>query len=924
MKKIFSMVLTLALFFGISNAVSANVVHQASLEVKNTTIVQGSTWNENDNFVRAWGRLQNGPVSMNPFVEITNLPNAMVRVVGSVDTNTLGQQNVHYLVNNGTGWSNHQVATITVEPRVNVRPIITTSVNGVVNNEGIVTIEATNLDTTREITVQLNNAGSPHVIRRFDVSNFNEYKQTFKISELASGALRDGNLNIRTTGISDENTTNFTNNFNVVADVTAPNLRVNENTTIGSVEHNVFSNVSFLLSDNHNISEVEVNGRVFPMSPNRHGNLNFGSWIGYIEGENTVILRDQAGNVDTFTFVLDTTAPNVSITDGQNNIIESGSSLNYAQLQQQGTNANNRLFINTENNVQYFINGNLIGSTGPRINLNHWARNHVGNFTVEVRDLAGNTTTVNFELTDKSVLNQTIDHALSFKNAGNLFTSESWRQVQIRLMVAMLANNQVNSTQATIDQANDSLQRGIDRLVLNGGFIPRPNPSTHVLNWSQLNETIELALERLEFRSWYTVESRLQVEKRLLVALITQNSASSVTQANIDEAANSLQRGIDRLELIELDINDVNTNTPMLSGIDRAILRNLVREASRLESQSHLYTEASFLQFTNVLAFSRNILSNTNSQFAIDTTANLLQLSINNLVFVDFDWNVEMPNVDIVYPDINDIKPATPEIGLANGINLKNIEIELGSTFNPSDVFISAFLNNERVAFDYLTVTHNVNTNMTGEYTVTFIMITSSQQGSLLPQMIVETATVSVIDGDLSNVDVIETPGVNGPRVILSDLVNEARTRITENAGLYTQASIDAVREAITMAEAALAGNNTRSLQNEMPTIEGATLALRLALDNLEPLNYEGETPEIDVTGDLDELETVTPTVPGNNGNTETPGTDGPAVGGGSDSASNGNNNSNMSQTGALYAAGACAMVVVGLAGVSLKRRNEK
>ena len=94
-------------------------------------------------------------------------------------------------------------------------------------------------------------------------------------------------------------------------DATAPTLTVKDGEEFTKGQNGTYSLVSFKLYDANKVKEVEINGKVFTLTESNWSDVNYikpGSWNA-VEGENTITLRDAAGNETTQTFVLDTTAP---------------------------------------------------------------------------------------------------------------------------------------------------------------------------------------------------------------------------------------------------------------------------------------------------------------------------------------------------------------------------------------------------------------------------------------------------------------------------------------------------------------------------------------------------------------------------------------------------------------------------------------
>ena len=103
-------------------------------------------------------------------------------------------------------------------------------------------------------------------------------------------------------------------------DITKPEIIVKdgvdnngEEFTIGT---NPYSRVSFSLHDTVLLKEYEINGNVCGLTPNTWSDANFNNIKQYlVEGENTIVLRDMAGNEEKLTFIYDITAPTRVSTD---------------------------------------------------------------------------------------------------------------------------------------------------------------------------------------------------------------------------------------------------------------------------------------------------------------------------------------------------------------------------------------------------------------------------------------------------------------------------------------------------------------------------------------------------------------------------------------------------------------------------------
>ena len=102
--------------------------------------------------------------------------------------------------------------------------------------------------------------------------------------------------------------------FTFVYDNVAPTITVKEN-SIGDFERNIFSNVSFSLFDEYGVVAYKINDTEWtPCSYNKWSDANFQNIKGrLVYGENTITLKDAAGNETTFTFTYDNVAPEITV-----------------------------------------------------------------------------------------------------------------------------------------------------------------------------------------------------------------------------------------------------------------------------------------------------------------------------------------------------------------------------------------------------------------------------------------------------------------------------------------------------------------------------------------------------------------------------------------------------------------------------------
>ena len=124
---------------------------------------------------------------------------------------------------------------------------------------------------------------------------------------------------------------------NTVEDVIVKNIVDNQKTVNIKVENidkvlptitisdfkgnrNIYREISFDLKDNYNLVKATVNGEAF-LRTGKNATLEYQDIKQYlVQGENTILLHDEAGNVSEFKFMYDTVAPTAVITYSITNI----------------------------------------------------------------------------------------------------------------------------------------------------------------------------------------------------------------------------------------------------------------------------------------------------------------------------------------------------------------------------------------------------------------------------------------------------------------------------------------------------------------------------------------------------------------------------------------------------------------------------
>ncbi len=104
--------------------------------------------------------------------------------------------------------------------------------------------------------------------------------------------------------------------FEFIYDTKGPEITVKDSSIGKDV---VYSRLDLKFYDANKVDYVEVNGKKIELSDNTWSDLNDQN-AGYIEGENTVICYDIAGNATEFTFIYDKTAPVIEANDRTINV----------------------------------------------------------------------------------------------------------------------------------------------------------------------------------------------------------------------------------------------------------------------------------------------------------------------------------------------------------------------------------------------------------------------------------------------------------------------------------------------------------------------------------------------------------------------------------------------------------------------------
>ncbi|QDO88176.1 hypothetical protein FNH13_07325 [Ornithinimicrobium ciconiae] len=179
------------------------------------------------------------------------------------------------------------------------------------------------------------------------------------------------------------------------ADVTAPSVTTVSGTSYTVPSGSGYEKISFKLYDAGKVDKVVLNGVERDLANNVWSDLNFvkPGTFGAVLGHNTLEVFDVAGNVTTVDFVLNTKAPTVTVKDGDNFTARDGETYEKVSFSLFDAGKVDKVVLNgvvkdLADNVWSDLNFVKPGAFGAVLGEN----------TLEVFDVAGNVTSVNFVL----------------------------------------------------------------------------------------------------------------------------------------------------------------------------------------------------------------------------------------------------------------------------------------------------------------------------------------------------------------------------------------------------------------------------------------------------------------------------------------------------------------------------------------------
>ena len=304
--------------------------------------------------------------------------------VDTLDTNKLGTYKVIYTAYDKAG-------NMTKGTRV-VQIVDTTSPLLTLNGDKNITLEA-GVDTYEEkgATAVDNYDGLIENIQPAFINYTDANKNLSKVTTVDTTKVGTYKIVYKYTDSSDNegvdanrNDHNYVMRIVVVQDTINPTITVKAE-SIGTDPY--YSSISFSLSDSNKIDYFEVNGTKFDRTDTKYSDANYQNIkSSLVNGENTLVLYDVAGNSSSYKFTLERIAPTITVADGT---VGTGP---YSKL--------NLKLYDASGIASVVINGTKLSHTGIYVDINdgHAYTFQQGTNTVTVTDNSGNVTTQTFEI----------------------------------------------------------------------------------------------------------------------------------------------------------------------------------------------------------------------------------------------------------------------------------------------------------------------------------------------------------------------------------------------------------------------------------------------------------------------------------------------------------------------------------------------
>ena len=216
----------------------------------------------------------------------------------------------------------------------------------------------------------------------------NNYIYKFKYLVTKDDGMLDGSINLDISNIKDlagnqaDNIINSSKN-EIILDKTIPSIKV-ISSSIGS--DNVYSKLNLNLDDVNGIKRVVINDNKLFFT-GRDINIIDGNNYTFENGNNTILVEDEAGNIIEKSFTIDTVGASISVLDSS---VGNGTYYSKLDLNIKDASGINKVLINDK---EFFVNGNDFNVIDG-VDYNSIS----GTTKIEVVDKAGNVTTKSFSI----------------------------------------------------------------------------------------------------------------------------------------------------------------------------------------------------------------------------------------------------------------------------------------------------------------------------------------------------------------------------------------------------------------------------------------------------------------------------------------------------------------------------------------------
>jgi len=222
----------------------------------------------------------------------------------NLDDTVLGDADLDGYFDNVVLETDTEITTFDFEPLDAAKPVteVTAPVNGLVTNSDFdITVHSTDDVALTKMVVNLKDAGGANLSSCMNES-VSGIDQT-RSCTVDVDALAEGLYGFKANAKDDSGNTSNTVSQSFIVDKTGPTITVKP-TSIGGA--GVYSNVSFGLFDEYKVDKLTLNGVPKDLSDNKWSDLNFvkDGAFGGVEGTNTLVVYDVAGNSTTLVFTL--------------------------------------------------------------------------------------------------------------------------------------------------------------------------------------------------------------------------------------------------------------------------------------------------------------------------------------------------------------------------------------------------------------------------------------------------------------------------------------------------------------------------------------------------------------------------------------------------------------------------------------------